>query len=152
MITLANLRPAVGSTKKVKRIGRGTGSGKGGTSTKGNKGAQSRSGYSAKRGFEGGQMPLKNRVPKWGFKNHFRVEYVGVNLSKIQEIVEAYPTDTINKQYLKDHGAISSSRKLVKVLGNGDFSSKVNIFADAFTKSALEKIEKAGSTAEILKK
>src|SRR5688500_20294971 len=102
-MNLSSLQPAEGSVKNRKRIGRGTGSGRGGTSTRGHKGAQSRSGYSAKAGFEGGQMPLQRRVPKGGFKNPFRVEYVGINLDKLQELIDTYKLEAVNIETLHDN-------------------------------------------------
>ncbi|MEO0896060.1 MAG: 50S ribosomal protein L15 [Bacteroidota bacterium] len=143
---LHTLKPATGATKTRKRIGRGTGSGRGGTSTKGHKGAQSRSGYKYRPWFEGGQMPLYRRVPKYGFKNINRVEYEVVNLDTIQELLEKYPADEINHEYLKDHGIISSTRKLVKVLGRGELKTKVDVKLNKFSKSATSAIEACGGT------
>src|SRR3954462_8070441 len=116
---LSSLKPAKGSVKDSKRIGRGTGSGKGGTSTRGHKGAQSRSGYSAKRGFEGGQMPLQRRVPKFGFKNINRIEYRGINLDIIQGLIDNHKVSTIDLDYLISKGLASKNDK-VKVLGRGE--------------------------------
>lgn len=144
---LSNLKPAEGSIKKRKRIGRGQGSGRGGTSTRGHKGQTSRSGYSKKRGFEGGQMPLKMRVPKVGFKNPNRVEYQAVNLDAIQELADKYKASKIDLQFLSDHGLISI-KKPVKILGRGKLTSKVNVTANAFSKSAQENIEAQGGTIE----
>jgi len=148
-MNLSNLRPAKGSIKKVKRIGRGAGSGKGGTSTRGHKGAQSRSGYKSKAGFEGGQMPLQRRIPKGGFKNPFRVEYVGLNLDKIQEYVDKYKLTTIDVESLHKHKLIKKTDK-VKILGRGELKSAVTFKVHAFTATAKEAIEKAGGTAETI--
>lgn len=140
---LSNLKPAAGSTKTRKRIGRGPGSGLGGTSTRGHKGAKSRSGYSNKIGFEGGQMPLQRRVPKFGFKNINRVEYKAINLSTIQALAEAKNLQTVGVNEFVEAGFISSSQ-LVKVLGNGTLTAKVEVKAHAFSKSAEAAIEAAG--------
>ena len=134
---LHNLQPAPGSKGRTKRIGRGEGSGHGGTSTRGHKGAQARSGYSRKIGFEGGQMPIQRRLPKFGFNNINRVEYVAVNVNKLQKLAETYNLSVI--QY-----RIARRNELVKILGTGDFTAKVEVTAHAFSKSAIEKIEKAG--------
>ena len=142
---LSNLQPAVGSNKKGKRIGRGAGSGKGGTSTRGHKGAKSRSGYSKKIGFEGGQMPLQRRVPKYGFKNINRVEYKAVNLATLQALAESKSLETINIQTLVAAGFISSTQ-LVKVLANGTLTAKLTVEAHAFSQKAAEAIEAAGGT------
>ena len=139
------LKPAEGSTKSNKRLGRGQGSGRGGTSTKGHKGAQSRSGYSRKFGFEGGQMPLQRRVPKFGFKNRFRVEYSGVNLDTIQLLSEKIGKDTIDLQILIDNGVVGK-RDLVKILGRGELTKKIEVTAHAFSASAVEAIEKTGGS------
>jgi len=139
------LKPAAGSTKSNKRIGRGQGSGKGGTSTIGHKGAQSRAGYSAKSGFEGGQMPLQRRVPKYGFKNKFRVEYKGVNLDTLQLLSDKIKKDKIDVQVLIDNGVIGKS-DLVKILGRGELTKKLDITAHAFSASAAEAIEKSGGS------
>ncbi len=146
---LSNLKPAEGSVKKSKRIGRGTGSGRGGTSTRGHKGAGSRSGHSTKVGFEGGQMPLQRRVPKFGFKNINRVEYVGINLDVIQGLIEKFSLQTIDLEVLKNHGLISKS-DLVKILGRGELTAKVEIKAHAFTASAKSAIEAKGGSAVTL--
>lgn len=132
---LSNLTPAEGSVQKGKRLGRGQGSGKGGTSTRGNKGAQSRSGYSRKIGFEGGQMPLQRRIPKFGFQNINRVEYKGINLDTIQALAESESIDTINIETLISAGLISKKDK-VKILGNGELTLKLQVEAHAFSKSA----------------
>lgn len=142
---LNNLKPAEGSTKSKKRIGRGQGSGYGGTSTRGHKGAKSRSGYSKKIGFEGGQMPLQRRVPKFGFKNINRVEYKGINVDTLQTLAEAKKLDKIDVQVLREAGLISKN-DLVKILGNGDIALKLEVTAHAFSKKAAELIEAAGGT------
>ncbi|MGB1247913.1 MAG: 50S ribosomal protein L15 [Chitinophagales bacterium] len=142
---LSNLTPAKGSVHKDKRVGRGQGSGRGGTSTRGHKGAQSRSGYSRKIGFEGGQMPLQKRIPKRGFKNVNRVDYVAINLDVIQHYADKFKTDTIDVEFLKANNIIQKT-DLVKILSNGELTSKLNITANAASKSALEMIEKAGGT------
>jgi len=144
-MNLSNLKPAEGSTKTRKRIGRGTGSGHGGTSTRGHKGAKSRSGYSRKIGFEGGQMPLQRRLPKFGFNNINRVEYTAVNLVSLQTLADAKKLDKITKADLIEAGYISS-KELVKVLGNGVLTSKLVVEADAFSKSAVSAIESLGGT------
>lgn len=142
---LHTLKPAKGSVRDRKRIGRGTGSGKGGTSTRGHKGAQSRSGYSRKLGFEGGQMPLQRRVPKFGFKNHNRVEYKPVNLDTIQALADTLKTDTITFETLVENGLVSK-KDVVKVLGRGELTSKLSVSAHYFSASAVEVIEKLGGT------
>ncbi len=144
-MNLSNLKPAEGSTKNRKRIGRGTGSGRGGTSTRGHKGAGSRSGTSRKIGFEGGQMPLQRRVPKVGFKNPNRVEYVGVNLDVLQALTEKYSLATVNFDTLKEHGLVSKNG-LVKILGRGELKAKLEVTAHAFTATAQKAIEAAGGT------
>ena len=140
---LHELKPAKGATKNVKRVGRGEGSGRGGTSTRGHKGAQARSGYSRKIGFEGGQMPIQRRLPKFGFTNRNRVEYKGINVSVLQEIAAALETSVISIETLREAGYLSKN-KLVKILGNGELSAKLEVTAHAFTKSAIAKIEAAG--------
>ncbi len=140
------IKPAKGSVKTKKRLGRGSGSGRGGTSTKGHKGDQSRSGYKRKIGFEGGQMPLQRRIPKFGFKNPFRVEYVPVNLDVIQKLIEENKLSTIDSAVLADHG-LASKKDLIKVLGRGEIKTKIEIKAHGFSKSAIEKIEKIGGKA-----
>ncbi|OOQ60247.1 50S ribosomal protein L15 [Mucilaginibacter pedocola] len=144
-MNLSNLKPAEGSTKNRKRIGRGTGSGRGGTSTRGHKGAGSRSGTSTKVGFEGGQMPLQRRVPKVGFKNPNRVEYVGVNLDVLQALTEKFSLSTVNFDTLKEHG-LASRNDLVKILGRGELKAKLEVTAHAFTATAQKAIEAAGGT------
>jgi len=148
-MNLSSLQPAEGSLKNRKRIGRGTGSGRGGTSTRGHKGAQSRSGYSRKAGFEGGQMPLQRRVPKFGFKNINRIEYTGVNLDVLQSLLQNNNVQTIDFAFLKTHGLVSKNDR-VKILGRGELSSTVEVHAHAFSKSAVESIEKAGGKAVTL--
>lgn len=143
---LHNLKPAAGSTKTCKRIGRGPGSGMGGTSTRGHKGAKQRSGYSKKIGFEGGQMPLQRRLPKHGFKNINRVEYKAINIATIQALAEAKNLEKVGIEDLVAAGFVSS-KHLVKVLGNGELSKKVDVEAHAFSKSAEAAIQAAGGTA-----
>ncbi|MGO3654720.1 MAG: 50S ribosomal protein L15, partial [Sphingobacterium sp.] len=138
-MNLSNLKPAAGSTKKKKRIGRGQGSGRGGTSTRGHKGAGSRSGHSTKIGFEGGQMPLQRRVPKFGFKNHNRVDYVGINLDVLQSVVDKYNLTTVDFDTLKEHGLVSKN-ELIKILGRGELTTKVEVKAHAFSASAQKAI------------
>ncbi|WP_292009946.1 50S ribosomal protein L15 [Chryseobacterium sp.] len=146
-MNLNNIKPAAGSTFNSKRIGRGQGSGKGGTSTKGHKGQKSRAGYSQKIGFEGGQMPLQRRLPKFGFKNINRKEFRGINLDTIQTLIENKSiTGDITKEVLVENGLISKN-ELVKIMGRGELKSAVSISADKFTKSAEELIAKAGGKA-----
>jgi len=142
-MNLSNLKPAEGSTKNRKRIGRGTGSGRGGTSTRGHKGAGSRSGTSSKVGFEGGQMPLQRRVPKVGFKNINRIEYVGINLDVLQALADKFSLTAIDFASLKEHGLISKN-DLVKILGRGELKTKLDVSAHAFTATAQKAIEAAG--------
>ena len=146
---LHTLKPSAGSTKTRKRIGRGQGSGRGGTSTRGHKGAKSRSGYSQKIGFEGGQMPLQRRVPKFGFKNPNRVEYKAINLDTIQQLAESSKEKTITLELLVANG-LAGKKDRVKVLGRGELTAKVEISAHAFSASASESIEKAGGKAVIV--
>ena len=146
---LHNLKPAEGSTKKEKRIGRGQGSGHGGTSTRGHKGAKSRSGYKSKRSFQGGQMPLQRIVPKFGFKNVNRIEYKGINLSSLQLLAEEHSLSAIDLQVLQEAGFVSKNDK-VKILGKGELTVKLDVKAHAFSKSAKEAIEKLEGTTEIL--
>ena len=144
---LHNLEPAKGSIKKGKRIGRGEGSKKGGTSTRGHKGAKSRSGYSRKIGFEGGQQPLQRRVPKFGFTNPNRKEYQGINLDRLQDLVDSKKIKTkVDKQILIDNG-LAKKKDLIKILGRGELKAKLDISVDAFSVSAKIAIEKAGGTA-----
>lgn len=148
---LSNLKPAPGSVKRnVKRLGRGQGSGRGGTSTKGHKGAQSRSGYKRKIGYEGGQMPLQRRIPKAGFKNIFRVEYQAINLDTLQKLIDKYKVKKADLETLKKLGVISKSARL-KILGRGELKSKLELEAHAVSASAKEAIEKSGSTINIVK-
>lgn len=142
---LSNLKPAAGSVHSNTRIGRGPGSGKGGTSTRGHKGAKSRSGYSRKIGFEGGQMPLQRRLPKFGFKPLNRVEYRPVNLSALQAVAEAKNIQKIGIAELIEAGLIGR-KHLVKILANGSITAAVSVEAHAFSKAAQEAIEKAGGT------
>lgn len=142
---IGNLSPAIGSTKKKKRIGRGEGSGHGGTSTKGHKGQQSRAGYQQTRGFEGGQMPLNRRLPKFGFNNRFRTEYQVVNISDLQKLFEDNKIkDTVNFNILYELGTINKKNMPLKILGNGSINVPLTIQADAFSESAKSKIEQAG--------
>ena len=145
-MNLSNLKPAEGSTKSRKRIGRGPGSGLGGTSTRGHKGAKSRSGYSKKIGFEGGQLPLQRRVPKFGFKNINRVSYKAINLDTIQALADAKHLEFVQVSDLIAAGFVSAAQ-LVKVLGNGTLTSKLDIQAHAFSKSAEAAIEAVGGKA-----
>lgn len=142
---LHNLKPAEGSVKTRKRIGRGAGSGLGGTSTRGHKGAKSRSGYSKKIGFEGGQMPIQRRLPKYGFKNINRVEYKAINLSTIQALAESSKLEKVGLQELLAAGFINKSM-LIKILGNGTLTAKLTVEAHAFSKSAEAAIVAAGGT------
>ena len=146
---LHTLKPAAGSTKTRKRIGRGPGSGMGGTSTRGHKGAKQRSGYSKKIGFEGGQMPLQRRLPKFGFKNINRVEYKAINVSALQAIAEAKGLETIGVNDLIAAGVISKGQ-LVKVLANGELTKKLAVEANAFSKAAIAAIEAVGGSATTL--
>jgi large subunit ribosomal protein L15 len=144
---LNTLTPATGSVKKQKkRIGRGEGSGKGGTSTKGHKGAQSRAGYSQKRGFEGGQMPLQRRIPKFGFKNISRKEFHGVNLDLIQKLIDSKKLAAIDTAIIVENG-LAGKNDRIKILGRGELKSKVDIKAHAFSASAKAAIEAKGGTA-----
>ena len=146
---LHNLKPAKGSVKKGKRIGRGEGSKRGGTATRGHKGQKSRSGYSKKIGFEGGQQPLQRRVPKFGFTNPNRVEYQGVNLDRLQELADNKKIKTkVDKQTLVDNG-LAKKKDLVKILGRGELKAKLDITAHAFSASAKAAIEKAGGSTTI---
>ena len=145
-MNLHNLKPAKGSTHNTKRLGRGQGSGKGGTSTRGTKGAQARAGYEHKVGFEGGQMPIQRRLPKFGFNNPTRVEYKAINLDALQALSEKLGTTVITIESIKEAG-LAGRKELVKVLGNGELSAKLEITADAFSQSAVSKIESAGGKA-----
>ena len=143
---LHNLTPAEGSVKKEKgRLGRGEGSGSGGTASKGHKGAKARSGFKSKRAFEGGQMPIQMRLPKRGFKNINHVSYVGINVSRLQEIYDNYGLADITKVALYNEGIINKGEK-VKILGNGDLNVKLNVTVDAYSATAKSKIEAAGGT------
>ncbi len=147
---LNNLRPAKGSVKSGKRIGRGQGSGKGGTAARGHKGAKSRSGYSRKVGFEGGQMPLQRRVPKFGFTNINRKEYLGINLDKLQEFVDnGKIKDTVNMEVLVE-ARLARKNDLVKILGRGELKAKLDITVHKFTETAKAAIEKVGGKAVTL--
>lgn len=146
---LHNLTPAAGSKGREKRIGRGEGSGHGGTSTRGHKGAQARSGYSRKIGFEGGQMPIQRRLPKYGFTNPNRVEYKGINIAVLQALAEAANVSVIDIETLRQAG-FAGKNDLVKILGNGELTAKLEVSANAFSKSAIAKIEAAGGKATII--
>jgi large subunit ribosomal protein L15 len=146
---LSNLKPASGATKNRKRIGRGSGSGKGGTSTRGHKGAKSRSGYSKKIGFEGGQMPLHRRLPKFGFKNINRVEYKAINLKSLQELADKTKLEIIDLQVLVENGLVSRNDK-VKILANGTLTAKLEVTAHKFSKAAVQAIEAAQGTVKTL--
>lgn len=146
---LHNLTPSDGSLGREKRIGRGEGSGHGGTSTRGHKGAQSRSGYSRKKGFEGGQMPLQRRLPKFGFNNINRVEYKALNISTIQALSEKLGTTTLTLDTLIEAGLISKNDR-VKILGNGPITAKLDVTAHAFSKSAIEQLEAQQGKATII--
>ena len=149
MLNLSNLMPAYGSTKNQKRIGRGEGSTRGGTSTRGHKGAKSRSGYKRKSGFEGGQMPLQRRVPKFGFTNINRVEYKAINLDALVTLLEKSTTTTMDAAYFTANGLVSKNAK-IKILGRGELTTALEVHAHAFSKSAVEAIEKAGGKAVTL--
>lgn len=142
---LHTLKPADGSTKSRKRIGRGTGSGRGGTSTRGHKGAKSRSGYKSKAGFEGGQMPLQRRVPKFGFKSFNRVEFKPVNLDTLQGLAEQFNLEVIDMEALVTHGIASKNDK-IKILGGGELKSKLNVSAHKFSETAVAAIETLGGS------
>jgi len=146
---LNTLKPAPGSTKVAKRVGRGIGCGLGKTCGRGHKGQKSRSGYSRKIGFEGGQMPLQRRVPKFGFKNINRKEYKGINVSTLQYLVEKNNLTEINLETLREAGLVSRN-DLVKILGNGNLTAKVNVKAHGFSKKAIELIEAAKGTTEVI--
>ena len=146
---LHELKPAAGATKREKRIGRGEGSGHGGTSTRGHKGAQSRSGYSRKIGFEGGQMPIQRRLPKFGFNNPNKVEYKAINLSTLQALSEKTGLTVITVDTMIENGLIAK-KDLVKVLGRGELTVKLDVTANAFSKSAVAKIEAAQGSTTII--
>lgn len=143
---LSNLKPAKGSVKNRKRIGRGQGSGRGGTATKGHKGAQSRSGYKRKAGFEGGQMPLFRRVPKFGFRNINRKEYRGINIETLQMLVDDKKVTSVNQEVLIANG-LASKNDLIKILGQGELKAKIEVTAHAYSKTAIAAIEAQGGTA-----
>ncbi|MBV9214891.1 MAG: 50S ribosomal protein L15 [Acidobacteria bacterium] len=149
-LSLNNLHPAPGSTHKKKRLGRGPGSGLGKTSGKGHKGQKSRSGYSSRPGFEGGQMPLQRRLPKRGFTNIFKKQWIEISLAKIEENFKA--GDQVTPEILHDRGLIKKAKHDLVILGNGDVTKKLDISAHRFTKAAKEKIEKAGGTATQIEK
>jgi len=144
---LSNLKPAKGSVKKKKRIARGIGSGKGRTATRGHKGQKSRSGYSRRFGFEGGQMPIHRRLPKFGFKNINRVEYKAINIDILEKLAKEKSLSSIDIDTLKNAGYIQKN-DLVKILANGEITAKIEVKAHAFSKTAVEAIEKAGGKAE----
>lgn len=144
-MNLSNLKPAEGSVKTRKRIGRGPGSGLGGTSTRGHKGAKSRSGYSKKIGFEGGQMPIQRRLPKFGFNNINRIEYSPINISVLQELAEKKNLTKIGKEELLEAGLVAK-KDLIKILGNGALTAKLQVEANAFSKSAEAAIVSAGGS------
>ncbi|MBX7108269.1 MAG: 50S ribosomal protein L15 [Chitinophagales bacterium] len=148
-MNLSNLKPAKGSVKKVKRIGRGQGSGHGGTSTRGNKGAGARSGNKSRRGFEGGQMPLQRRLPKFGFKNPFRKEFEVINLGRLQAYVDKYKLTAVNHAVLLEYGIITKNDK-VKILGTGELKSKLDVKVNAVSETAKKAIEAAGGTVNLV--
>lgn len=145
-MNLSSLKPAAGSVKVGKRVGRGQGSGLGGTAARGHKGAQSRSGYSRKLGFEGGQMPLQRRLPKFGFNNINRVEYKALNLDAIQALVEKTNATVVTLDLIRENG-LSAKKDLVKILSRGEIKAAVEVQANGFSASAIEAIEKAGGKA-----
>jgi large subunit ribosomal protein L15 len=145
-MNLSTIKPADGAVRIRKRVGRGTGSGRGGTSTRGHKGAQSRSGYSSKRSFEGGQMPLQRRLPKFGFNNINRVEYKAINLDALEALVAKSGSNVIDLEVLRSHGLVGK-KGLVKVLNRGEITSAIEVHAHGFSGSAIESIEKAGGKA-----
>lgn len=147
---LNNIKPAPGSTHKKKRVGRGPGSGLGKTAGRGNKGQKSRSGYSSRPGFEGGQMPLQRRLPKRGFTNIFKKQWIEISLAKIEQNFNA--GDEITPEVLHERGLIKKAKHDLVILGNGDISKGLNISAHRFTKAAREKIEKAGGSATVIAK
>ena len=148
-MSLNNLQPAKGSIKHSKRIGRGAGSGKGGTATRGNKGAKARSGYHQKVGFEGGQMPLYRRVPKFGFKNINRVEYVGINLDMLNSIAEAKNITEFTFETFRENGLVSAKDR-IKILGRGELNKSITVSAHAFSASAKQAIEAKGGVATVI--
>lgn len=146
---LNSIKPASGSVKNRKRIGRGTGSGRGGTSTRGHKGAKSRSGYKSKLGFEGGQMPLQRRVPKFGFVSPNRIELKAINLDTLQELIELTKAEVIDFNLLVEHGLVGK-KDMIKILGRGELITKVDVTAHAFSSSAQQAIEKLGGKTTVL--
>jgi large subunit ribosomal protein L15 len=148
-MNLSSLKPAKGSVKHSKRVGRGQGSGKGGTSTRGHKGAKARSGYSRKIGFEGGQMPIYRRLPKFGFKNINRVEYVGINIDVLNKLNEAKQIENFDIDVLKQNGLLSGNDK-VKILGRGELKAKINVTAHAFSEAAKKAIEEKGGVVTVI--
>lgn len=148
-MNLSTLRPAKGSVKTKKRIGRGEGSGLGGTSTKGHKGSKARTGYKSKPGFEGGQTPLQRRLPKFGFTNPNRVEYKGINLDAIAEVAAKKGISEITLEVLIENGLVSKN-KLVKILGRGELTAKLNVSANAFSKTAVAAIEAKGGSVTVI--
>ena len=148
-MNLSSLKPAKGSVKHSKRVGRGQGSGKGGTSTRGHKGAKARSGYSRKIGFEGGQMPIYRRLPKFGFKNINRVEYVGINIDVLNKLNEAKQIENFDLEVLKQNGLLSGNDK-VKILGRGELNAKINVTAHAFSEAAKKAIEEQGGVVTVI--
>jgi large subunit ribosomal protein L15 len=150
-MNLSHIKPAKGSVKQRKRVGRGQGSGMGGTSTRGHKGAQSRSGYSRKLSFEGGQMPLQRRLPKFGFTNPTRVEYKPINLDTLQELATAANVTTIDFAVLREHG-LAAKNDLIKVLNRGEITSALEVSAHGFSASAKEAIEKAGGRVTVIER
>ena len=148
-MNLTNIKPAEGSVKNTKRIGRGQGSGHGGTSTRGHKGAKSRSGYKSKIGFEGGQMPLQRRVPKFGFKNINRVEYKGINLDALQRIADNKKVTEITAGVIVENG-LASKNDNIKILGRGVLTAKLKVTAHGFSATAKAAIEAAGGSAELI--
>jgi len=147
-MSLNNIKPAEGATKSTKRIGRGQGSGSAGTAGRGHKGAKSRSGYSKKVGFEGGQMPLQRRVPKFGFKNFNRVEYKGINLDALQKLAEEKKITEITPAVLNENGLVAK-KDLVKILGRGELKAKLKVTVHGYSATAKAAIEAAGGTAEV---
>lgn len=150
-MNLSNIKPAKGSVSQRKRVGRGQGSGMGGTSTRGHKGAQSRSGYSRKLNFEGGQMPLQRRVPKFGFKNPTRVEYKPINLDTLQALAIDANVTVVDFAFLREHG-FAGKNDLIKVLNRGEVTSALEVSAHAFSATAKEAIEKAGGKVTIIER
>jgi large subunit ribosomal protein L15 len=148
-MSLNNLQPAKGSVKHSKRVGRGAGSGKGGTSTRGNKGAKSRSGYHQKVGFEGGQMPIYRRLPKFGFKNINRVEYVGINIDVLNSLAETKNITEFNVDVFKQNGLISGKDR-IKILGRGELKKTINVTAHAFSATAKQAIESQGGVTTVI--